>query len=217
MTETSLDAVRVVLFEPQNPINIAATVRAMKNMGASRLRLVRPGRVRSVSPRGHRARHDGHHRGDRAVRHVRRRGRRLRARRRLHRAPPRRQVADHRRRGRPPPSCSSYAPDGPVALVFGREDTDCRTRCSTSARRRHDSDDRSRVAQPRAGGADRALRAAPRRRRRDAGARVRRARTRRRRRQHEFEQFFADAERALARSSSSRRASPSTSCGRCAR
>ena len=42
MTETSLDAVRVVMFEPQNPINIAATVRAMKNMGASRLRLVNP-------------------------------------------------------------------------------------------------------------------------------------------------------------------------------
>jgi len=38
----SLDAVVVVLYEPQNPINIAATVRAMKNMGVSRLRLVRP-------------------------------------------------------------------------------------------------------------------------------------------------------------------------------
>lgn len=38
----SLDAVVVVLYEPQNPINIAATVRAMKNMGVARLRLVRP-------------------------------------------------------------------------------------------------------------------------------------------------------------------------------
>jgi TrmH family RNA methyltransferase len=37
-----LDAVHVVLFEPQDPINIAATVRAMKNMGARSLRLVRP-------------------------------------------------------------------------------------------------------------------------------------------------------------------------------
>lgn len=37
-----LDAVRVVLYEPQDPINIAATVRAMKNMGVSSLRLVRP-------------------------------------------------------------------------------------------------------------------------------------------------------------------------------
>jgi len=31
-----------VLYEPQDPVNIAATVRAMKNMGASTLRLVRP-------------------------------------------------------------------------------------------------------------------------------------------------------------------------------
>lgn len=34
--------VRVVLYEPQDPINIGATVRAMKNMGARDLRLVRP-------------------------------------------------------------------------------------------------------------------------------------------------------------------------------
>ena len=40
MTSTLLDSVIVVLFEPQNPINIGATVRAMKNMGVSRLRLV---------------------------------------------------------------------------------------------------------------------------------------------------------------------------------
>jgi TrmH family RNA methyltransferase len=32
----------VVLVEPQDPVNIAATVRAMKNMGAGDLRLVRP-------------------------------------------------------------------------------------------------------------------------------------------------------------------------------
>ena len=38
----SLDSVVVVLYEPQNPINIAATIRAMKNMGVSQLRLVRP-------------------------------------------------------------------------------------------------------------------------------------------------------------------------------
>jgi tRNA/rRNA methyltransferase/tRNA (cytidine32/uridine32-2'-O)-methyltransferase len=42
MTESVLSRVRVVLFEPQNPINIAAVVRAMKNMGVSSLRLVRP-------------------------------------------------------------------------------------------------------------------------------------------------------------------------------
>ena len=42
MSGTLLDAVIVVLYEPQNPINIGATVRAMKNMGVSRLRLVNP-------------------------------------------------------------------------------------------------------------------------------------------------------------------------------
>ena len=41
MTETALARVRVVLFEPQNPVNIAAVIRAMKNMGVSSLRLVR--------------------------------------------------------------------------------------------------------------------------------------------------------------------------------
>ena len=42
MSSSLLDSVVVVLFEPQNPINIGATVRAMKNMGVSRLRLVNP-------------------------------------------------------------------------------------------------------------------------------------------------------------------------------
>ena len=42
MSASRLDAVRVVLYEPLDPINIAATIRAMKNMGVSRLRLVRP-------------------------------------------------------------------------------------------------------------------------------------------------------------------------------
>jgi len=42
MTDSLLSSVVVVLYEPQDPVNIAATVRAMKNMGASRLRLVRP-------------------------------------------------------------------------------------------------------------------------------------------------------------------------------
>lgn len=40
--QSRLSAVRVVLCEPQDPINIGATVRAMKNMGVSHLRLVRP-------------------------------------------------------------------------------------------------------------------------------------------------------------------------------
>lgn len=42
MPDSLLDAVHVVLFEPQDHVNIAATVRAMKNMGVHRLRLVRP-------------------------------------------------------------------------------------------------------------------------------------------------------------------------------
>ncbi len=42
MTASRLDQIAVVLNEPQDPVNIAATVRAMKNMGVSELRLVRP-------------------------------------------------------------------------------------------------------------------------------------------------------------------------------
>jgi len=38
-----LDRVVVVLYEPHDPVNIAATVRAMANMGVAQLRLVRPG------------------------------------------------------------------------------------------------------------------------------------------------------------------------------
>ncbi len=39
---SALDNVCVVLVEPQDPVNIAAVVRAMKNMDTSRLRLVNP-------------------------------------------------------------------------------------------------------------------------------------------------------------------------------
>jgi TrmH family RNA methyltransferase len=42
MKSTPLDNVFVVLNEPQNLVNIAGVVRAMKNMGLSRLRLVQP-------------------------------------------------------------------------------------------------------------------------------------------------------------------------------
>lgn len=38
---TILSAVRVVLYEPQDPVNIAATIRAMKNMGCRDLYLVK--------------------------------------------------------------------------------------------------------------------------------------------------------------------------------
>jgi TrmH family RNA methyltransferase len=43
MDKNPLDRIVVVLVEPQNVVNIAGVVRAMKNMGLSRLRLVRPG------------------------------------------------------------------------------------------------------------------------------------------------------------------------------
>lgn len=51
-----LDAVVIVLVEPQDPINIGNTVRAMKNMGLSRLRLVNPAsadpdRIRISAPK----------------------------------------------------------------------------------------------------------------------------------------------------------------------
>lgn len=42
MTDSLLASVVVVLYEPQDPVNIAAVVRAMKNMGVADLRLVRP-------------------------------------------------------------------------------------------------------------------------------------------------------------------------------
>jgi TrmH family RNA methyltransferase len=42
VSDHPLANVVVVLDEPQDPVNIGATVRAMKNMGASTLRLVRP-------------------------------------------------------------------------------------------------------------------------------------------------------------------------------
>jgi TrmH family RNA methyltransferase len=42
MTATRLSRVCVVLYEPRDHVNIAATVRAMRNMGVECLRLVRP-------------------------------------------------------------------------------------------------------------------------------------------------------------------------------
>ena len=42
MSESRLDRISIILYEPQDPVNIAGTVRAMKNMGVRSLRLVRP-------------------------------------------------------------------------------------------------------------------------------------------------------------------------------
>lgn len=42
MSDDALSRVRVILVEPQDPVNIAGVVRAMRNMGAASLHLVRP-------------------------------------------------------------------------------------------------------------------------------------------------------------------------------
>ena len=118
-----LAQIAVVLYEPQDPVNIAATVRAMKNMGVSHLRLVRPCDVRSRAARGHRARHPGPHR-------------RHRARTTTSTPPsPTACASSASRRGVARPSGeiidpkaaaeerSATSSDGPVGIVFGREDS----------------------------------------------------------------------------------------------
>lgn len=116
-----LDQVRVVLYEPQKPINIAATVRAMKNMGVGALRLVRPcaydaNYIEVIA----------HHTRDIAeriehfdtldaaladcVRVAAFTGRRRAA--KWPMKTPRQGAAD----------LAEYAPDGPVGVLFGRED-----------------------------------------------------------------------------------------------
>ncbi|HEY2026595.1 MAG TPA: RNA methyltransferase [Gemmatimonadaceae bacterium] len=52
MSESRLSRIAIVLYEPQDPVNIAATVRAMKNMGVSTLRLVRPVKYEPVRLEG---------------------------------------------------------------------------------------------------------------------------------------------------------------------
>jgi TrmH family RNA methyltransferase len=42
VTDHPLDGIVIVLWEPQNYVNVAGTIRAMKNFGLSRLRLVSP-------------------------------------------------------------------------------------------------------------------------------------------------------------------------------
>jgi TrmH family RNA methyltransferase len=116
-----LARVRVVLYEPQDPVNIGTVVRAMKNMGVSALHLVRP---KTYDPDGiERVAHDT---GD-IVRRVATHetlepaladcvtvaaftARRRAAKRAVVDA---REAAAH---------LSRAAADGPVALVFGRED-----------------------------------------------------------------------------------------------
>ena len=121
MPESLLDAVRVVLYETQDPINIGTVVRAMKNMGVGSLRLVRPveydlNRVQQVA-------HDTHDVAAR-IQHfdtldealadcVRVAGFTAR------------QRAANRAVSDPKGAAAQlleYAREGPVAVVFGRED-----------------------------------------------------------------------------------------------
>src|ERR1043166_6480731 len=122
MPESLLSSVVVVLYEPQDPVNIAAIIRAMKNMGVSRLRLVRPVEYDVIRLEGiaHRtediiARIEQFDSFDAAVADciatvgftARRRAAKLRV------IDPKQAAAE----------LLALAPDGPVALVFGREDS----------------------------------------------------------------------------------------------
>ncbi len=121
MTESLLAAVKVVLFEPQDPINIGAVVRAMKNMGVHDLRLVRP--VKYDLTRIEQIAHDTRDVVDRirhfdtldealadCVRVAAFTGRRRASRWAMH--TPRTMAED----------LLGVVEDGPVALLFGRED-----------------------------------------------------------------------------------------------
>lgn len=122
MTESLFAAVVVVMYEPQDPVNIAATVRAMKNMGVHRLRLVRPVSYEVVRLEGiaHQTmdiieRIEHFDSFDSAVADcvrvvgftARRRAAKLRV------IDPKQAAAE----------LLELAPEGPVALVFGREDS----------------------------------------------------------------------------------------------
>ena len=116
-----MSAVRVVLYEPQDPVNIAATVRAMKNMGCSDLYLVRsveydPWRLAGIA-----------HDTDDIIERIRKcdtidqaldgvvRVAGFTARRRA----AKRDVTNPRAASA---ELLDFAPSGPVAVLFGRED-----------------------------------------------------------------------------------------------
>ena len=116
-----LSRIAVVLYEPQDPVNIGATVRAMKNMGISDLRLVRPCEYTEYRLAG--IAHGTQDIIDR-IRHfdslddaladcIRVAG--FTARRRAAKRP----IVDARAAG---PELLQYAQEGTVALLFGRED-----------------------------------------------------------------------------------------------
>lgn len=123
MTDASpLANVAVVLFEPQDHVNIAAAVRAMKNMGVHQLRLVRPVPYDPVRLEG--IAHDTQDVIDAILTFdtldealagcVRVAG--FTARRRA----AKREIIEPRTMA---PEMLSWAREGPVAMLFGREDS----------------------------------------------------------------------------------------------
>lgn len=121
MSDSPLDAVCVVLYETQDPINIAAVVRAMKNMGLTRLRLVRPveydlNRVQQIAHDTHDVAAQIQHFDtlDEALADCVRVAGFTARRRAANRA-----VADPKQAAA---HLLEYAAQGPVAVVFGRED-----------------------------------------------------------------------------------------------
>jgi len=121
MADSILARVHVVLYEPQLSVNIAATVRAMKNMGVTSLRLVRPcdydqNMIEVVA-------HDTRDVVDR-IRHFDTLDEALADCVRVAGFAGKRRAAKWRLRD--PRGAAAelleYADDGPVALLFGRED-----------------------------------------------------------------------------------------------
>jgi TrmH family RNA methyltransferase len=121
MPESELDALVVVLVEPQDQVNIAGTIRAMKNMGVKQLRLVNPAAYNVVRLAG--IAHDTDEIIEAIVHYdslaaacadcVRVFGYTAR-----HRSANREIVTP----GVAARQFLNHAPDGPVAFVFGRED-----------------------------------------------------------------------------------------------
>ena len=121
ISESILSAVRVVLHEPQDPVNIAATIRAMKNMGCPNLYLVKsveydPWRLEGIA-------HDTADIIER-IRNCETLEEALEGTVRVAGFTARRRAA--KRELATPRSASAelltFARDGPVAILFGRED-----------------------------------------------------------------------------------------------
>jgi TrmH family RNA methyltransferase len=116
-----LARVRLVLHEPQDPVNIAAVVRAMKNMGLTMLTLVRPGEYDAS-----RIRFVAHDSDDvvAGIRHCDTLDEALEGCVRVAAYTARDRAA--KRRVAEPRSAAEelvgYTPEGDVALLFGRED-----------------------------------------------------------------------------------------------